>query len=130
MTKGCGVCDNHGGGCGIHDGETAVDCQLVGPAMPGKDSKPAGRPIPLLNGENDVPAGFANSDSLGIVSDIGCSGEGNLSPGADLAGVSAYEPGSSNCLNRSRSASCPGVGGAGGGGSPSDWNQLAAGFPF
>jgi len=57
MTNGWGVCTNHGGGCGAQDGDAADDCELV-VAMPGKDAKPAGRPIPLLNGANEAPTGF------------------------------------------------------------------------
>ena len=86
--KGCGVCNNHGGGCGAQDGETADDCELAGPAMPGKDDKPAGLPIPLLSGANEAPAGFTVGVWLGAVSGNGCSEERNPPPRGDFAGVS------------------------------------------
>ena len=61
MVKGWGVCTNHGGGCGAQAGAAADDCQLVGPAMPGKDVNPAGLPIPTLNGASEAPTGFTVS---------------------------------------------------------------------
>jgi len=130
MAKGWGVCTSHGGGCGAQDGEAADDCQLVEPVIPGKGVKPAGLPIPLLNGANEAPTEFPVGVLLGVTPDNGCSGEGNSEPGEDFARESEYEPGSSNCLNRSRSASCSGVGAAGWGGRPSDLNQSAPLLPF
>ena len=88
--------------------------------MPGKGLKPCGRPIPPLNGANEAPTEFTLGVGSVIVPNAGCSEEENLPPGGGLAGISAYHPGSSNCLNRSRSASCSGVGAAGCGGGPND----------
>ena len=53
-----------------------------------------------------------------------------MTSNADFERASEYEPGSNNCLNCSRSASCSGVGAGGCGGRPSDWNQLELWFPF
>ena len=60
--KGCGVCDNHGGGFGAQAGGGAGDCQLVEPAMPGKGVNPDGLPIALLNGAKEAPTGFTTGD--------------------------------------------------------------------
>ena len=129
MVNGWGVCTSHGGGCGAQDGG-ADDCQLAGLVMPGNGVKPDGLAIPLFSGANEAPTGFTGVVSSGVVSDNGCSEERNLSPGADCAGVSECEPGSSNCLNRSISASCSGVGAADCGGGPDESNQPAPPFPF
>jgi len=122
MAKGWGVCTSHGGGCGAHAGGVD-DCQLVGLVMPGKDGKPAGRLIPLLNGANEAPTGFTAGVELGVESGNGCNVYRNLLAGDDFGDGSEDKPGSNSCWNRSRSACCCDVAGAGWGGEPSDLNQ-------
>jgi hypothetical protein len=59
MTNGCDVCDIHGGGCGAHEGVIA-GCVLVCLVTPGNGCRPAGFPIPLLNGVNEAPNGLTS----------------------------------------------------------------------
>jgi len=54
--NGCGPCVSHGGGCSVQAG-TATGF-AAGVAISGSGIKPAGLPMPLVNGVNDAPAGF------------------------------------------------------------------------
>ena len=99
MANGCGPCDNHGAGCGVQLGMTA-GCEM-GVTIPGNGVKPAGIPIPLLNGVNDAPAGFGANAGCVRFGSMGTMGAEKTLPSTADAGL-----GASNCRNRSIAASC------------------------
>ena len=122
MANGCGFWETHGGGCGAQAG-VANGCG-PGVVIPGSGFKPAGLPMPLLNGVNDAPAGLpANAGGggvrFGFTTNFGVGKNG-------LGGAAGAGLGSRSCRNRSIAASCPGFGFTGAG----VLNESQTTFPF
>ena len=66
--------------------------------MPGNDSNPAGFPIPLPNGVNEAPAGFAGG-RMKLEADGVCGWKKVVPSGAGVVAAVGEKFRSSNCLN-------------------------------